>query len=451
MQPIAALRRTNIAHDAQAMNTISNETLNVALFGASPDTANMGVSALYRSFLYAMAERLPGLRPIVFDNGFGLRHDQFTVQERQVPLRRIGARGGHRYYRGENLRTMAALSSLPFGAALNQGLALIDSCSAIMDVSGGDSFSDIYGRDRFRNIVLPKIISVRRGRPLLLLPQTYGPFKDPELKAWAREAVLGAGQAWSRDLRSHEILKDLLGNQYDPKIHRTGVDMAFGLVPVPPPQPVIDALADWFEGATPVIGLNISGMVWGVDGSSAAAFGFKADYRELLRSLLEWILETSDVNVLLVPHVFGRDGATRTDSDASSELVASLSGRNDAARRIRIAPDLPNEQQLKWLIARTSWFCGTRMHATIAGLSSSVPTATISYSDKARGVFETVGQGAQIVDPRHASTEACLARLQELFDSRHDIKASLAESVAAVKARLAEQMDDIARFAVTRA
>jgi len=433
------------------MQPISNDTLSVALFGAAPDTANMGVSALYRSFLQAMGSRLPGLRPVVFDNGLGQRSDTFQIDGRTIPVVRFGARGGRRYHRPENLQTMSALSRLPFGAALNRGLALIDGCHAVMDVSGGDSFSDIYGPERFRNIVLPKVIAVRRGRPLLLLPQTYGPFKDPAHRAWAREAVLGAGQAWSRDLRSHEILKDLLGDRYDPAVHRTGVDMAFGLAPQEPPAAAIAPLADWLEGPTPFVGLNVSGMVWGVDGSSAQNFGFKADYRALLRQLLTWILDNSDVNILLIPHVFAPDGDTLSDSGASAELIASLEGGRDKSRRVRLAPDIPNEQQLKWLIARAAWFCGTRMHATIAGLSSAVPTSSIVYSDKARGVFETCGQGEQMVDPRKLSTDECLARLQELFRQRDMIRPALRESVAALRRRLDEQMDQIAQFAVARA
>jgi polysaccharide pyruvyl transferase WcaK-like protein len=433
------------------MNSISKDAVKLALFGASPDTDNMGVSALYRSFLQAMAERLPNMRPVVFDNGLGERSDEFRFGDQHVLVTRFGARGGRRYYRAENLQTMAALSPYRIGARINRGLGLIDECSAVMDVSGGDSFSDIYGPERFRNIVLPKIIAARRSRPLLLLPQTYGPFAQEQHRSCARQAVLGASQVWSRDLRSHDILKDLVGDRYDPAIHRTGVDMAFGLTPVPPPQPIVDALSDWLEARTPFVGLNVSGMVWGVDGASAEHFGFKADYRSLLRQLLEWILDNSDVNVLLIPHVFAPDGQTQSDSGASNELIASLTIQSDARERIRLLPDLPSEQQLKWVISKADWFCGTRMHATIAGLSSAVPTASIAYSDKTRGVFETCGQGAQIIDPRHASTAECLSRLQELFLQRAGERRALSEAVAALKIRLGSQMDEIARFAVAHA
>jgi len=41
-----------------------------------------------------------------------------------------------------------------------------------------------------------------------------------------------------------------------------------------------------------------------------------------------------------------------------------------------------------------------------------------------------------------------VARLQQLFSSRDADRPALAQAVAGVKQRLAEQMDEIARFAV---
>jgi polysaccharide pyruvyl transferase WcaK-like protein len=429
------------------MSTISTHPVRIALFGASPDTANMGVSALYRSFLHAMAVRLPALSAVVFDNGLGERTDTLEVEARNVPLVRFGARGGRRYHRPENLRTMYLLSRFRSGAALNRGLSLIDGSNAVMDASGGDSFSDIYGAERFRNTILPKFLAVRRSRPLLLLPQTYGPYKSARCRAQARVAVLGAGQAWSRDARSHEILMELLGSHYDPRTHRNGVDMAFGLVPEPPPEAAREQLADWLDDPARLVGINVSGLIWSRDSSSAADFGFRADYRLLLRRFVEWILANSDANVLLVPHVFGVDGRTVSDQRASMELADAVATDPAVRRRVRIAPPTPDERHVKWIISRCAWFCGTRMHATIAGLSSAVPTASITYSDKALGVFETCGQGNQLVDPRKASTEECLCLLQELFAKRHALRQELEATIPGLKQRLATQMDEIAAFA----
>ena len=53
----------------------------------------------------------------------------------------------------------------------------------VLDVSGGDSFTDLYGAARFRQIIAPKQIALATGRPLVLLPQTYGPFSRATSRA----------------------------------------------------------------------------------------------------------------------------------------------------------------------------------------------------------------------------------------------------------------------------
>ena len=65
-----------------------------------------------------------------------------------------------------------------------------------------------------------------------------------------------------------------------------------------------------------------------------------------------------------------------------------------------LAPVLRSPGETKWLISQLDWFCGTRMHATIAALSSGVPVSAIAYSAKVQGVFETCGQGDAVADAR---------------------------------------------------
>ena len=83
------------------------------------------------------------------------------------------------------------------------------------------------------------------------------------------------------------------------------------------------------------------------------------------------------------------------------------------------------------------------MHATIAGLSTNVPTATISYSDKAIGVFETCGQGAEVFDPRALETESIVEGLMDSYRRRDRIRDGLSGAVRTVKERASSQMDEI--------
>ena len=49
----------------------------------------------------------------------------------------------------------------------------------VIDISGGDSFADIYGDRRMFQVLLQKYLVHLAHRPLLMAPQTVGPFSMP--------------------------------------------------------------------------------------------------------------------------------------------------------------------------------------------------------------------------------------------------------------------------------
>lgn len=420
----------------------------IALFGAAPDTPNMGVSALFKSAVAGIARHIDLVEFVVFDNGLGRRDDSLTTPEgKTIRLIRFGARGGRRYYRPENLAAMRLASRLgALGASLNEGVRLVDSCDAVLDVSGGDSFSDIYGRERFDNIHRPKAIALSRGKPLILLPQTYGPYADPQVRALAAASVRQANMVWSRDPRSHEALKALLGDAFNPQIHRCGVDMAFALQASPAAGHLDANLRTWLEDRDPenhpLLGFNVSGLIYNDPAGAAKKYGFKADYRQAVVGFLRNILEETPARVVLISHVMDQPGHYESDLAACREVAAQLGGQG--ASRVAVAPATLNESRAKWLIAQMDWFCGTRMHSTIAGLSSGVPTAAISYSDKTRGVFETCGQGTQVMDPRVMTADEIVKGLSQSFGMRAASGISLRAALRQVMAQAEDQIAAIA-------
>ncbi|RZU98365.1 polysaccharide pyruvyl transferase family protein [Spiribacter vilamensis] len=418
--------------------------LRIGAFGMAPDTANMGVSALCKSFLAALKEALPEAEPVIFDYGKGIRRSTLRVGDDDMPILLCGARGGRRFYRRENLHTMAALARFSLLGQYHPMLRLIDSCAVIVDASAGDSFSDIYGQSRFRSICLPKLIAIRRRRPLLLLPQTYGPYADTRNAHWARDLIMQSDGAWARDDHSLEVMRHLLGEGFDPARHWSGVDMAFGLPARWPEHPDRHDLEAWLNDGSPVVGLNISGLIWHMGDEAPRRFGFRADYRQLVCRALHWLLEHTGMRVLLIPHVLAADGDPESDRDAARAVLAMF---NDSGDRLRLAPADLDEQELKGLIGRCHWFCGTRMHSTIAALSSGVPSASVVYSDKARGVFACCGQEDHIIDPRRLDTDAALAGFQHSFHAREEARASLVPALETVREKLTEQNAAIARFA----
>lgn len=406
----------------------------LCLFGAAPDTANLGVSALYLSILNAIVERYPDADVTVFDNGKGRRAGRQRLGDRTVPITLCGANMSRRYYRADNLINMTVSGAL--GGLGNPCVAAMANADAILDISGGDSFTDLYGMKRFRSMTLTKRLALRLGVPLFLMPQTYGPFERDDTRAIASEIVRGAAMAWARDARNFETLTDLLGGQVDPARHGNGVDVAFAL-PRNRPATLSPRLAALLERprTRPLIGFNVSGLIYNPGIRGSQQFGFKADYQALVHGILKRFRDETDADIVLIPHVLHRPGHDEADTPACLAAAKWL----DCPERVVVVEDQYDATEMKWLIAQMDFFCGTRMHSTIAGLSSLVPTSAVAYSKKTLGVFESCGQGGEVTDPRDVDADACIAAIWSTWERRESVAASLAAGLPSVRERAIDQ------------
>ena len=420
--------------------------LRICILGAAPDTGNLGVSALFLSTLNAVARWSPSAHVTVFDHGRGVRSDEAALEDGLLRFSRIGANLSRRFHRRDSLFNMRLSAAL--GGLGNPGVRAIRDAHAVFDISGGDSFADLYGADRFFAITIPKRLAIGQRTPLYLLPQTYGPFRGARAREVARGIVRDAAMAAARDEASFAVLRELLGEAFDPARHASGVDVAFAL-PRRTPQNVPEWFSCWTaprQGRRPVIGFNVSGLIYnaGVEGSTR--FGFVADYRDVVHGTLQRFLDASDANIVLIPHVLTGLGHYEDDVRASRRVAAALA----AGDRVRVMDRAYNAMEMKFAISQLDFFCGTRMHSAIAGLSSGVPTSAIAYSDKTRGVFETCGQGDCVTDPRHSSSEECIADVWRVWLNRTDHRASLGVYLPGVLREAADQFRRIFADVETR-
>jgi colanic acid/amylovoran biosynthesis protein WcaK/AmsJ len=412
------------------------------MFGASPDTGNMGVSALWHSAASGLAINIQDLDLTVFDMMKGVRAAKLNLGDREIDYRRIGANHSRRYYRPDCLWNMRLAARV--GGKWNPGVEAIRASDAVVDVSGGDSFADLYGSQRFSAIAQHKLIALEHGARLILLPQTYGPFDMVENRQLAERIVRNSTMAWARDPRSFVALQELLGGEFDAERHRSGVDMAFGLMTYEPVGRVTDPVRSWLERQDEeiLVGINVSGLLYGKYEANAQVFGFKAEYSSVVHELTRRLLEDERVRVVLIPHVHG---VHESDDAACAVVERALDGHGSG--RLTTLPSHFDQSEVKWVISQLDWFCGTRMHSAIAGLSSGVPTSAIAYSLKTQGVFETCDQGDHVADPRDLDTLDVIDKLEHSYRTRAEAKTTLARRVPEVKALAAQQMRVIAECA----
>jgi colanic acid/amylovoran biosynthesis protein len=249
---------------------------------------------------------------------------------------------------------------------------------------GGDNYTLDYGLPS-KFIGLDDYLR-QRGAPVVLWGASVGPFEaDPSFAPEMHAHLRRMRAIFVRESDSYDYLTT---HGVDVNLHRMS-DPAFVMEPVEPPAERIGCLVP--SGA---IGLNLSPMMakYVTGGDMAAWVRVGAD-------IVQTAVEAAGRDVLLVPHV------TWARSDDHSFLARVVAACSRATRgRVSCLSNSLSAAETKWMIARCAVFVGARTHSTIAAISSLVPTLSLAYSRKARGLNQDI----------FANQDYCLAPLKIL-------------------------------------
>jgi polysaccharide pyruvyl transferase WcaK-like protein len=311
--------------------------------------------------------------------------------------------------------------------ARNMVLRRIDEGDLFACMSGGDSFSDIYGLRRFIAVSLPQVLVLLLGKRLVLLPQTLGPYKSSFARRVAKYILKGAEVIYSRDHAGPGLVRQMLGAAHGDKV-RFSPDVAFVLESRVPKQVDVHGLTDPRE-ERPLVGVNVSGLLYMGGYSRNNMFHLKHNYETLISELVHFLISQKNADVLLIPHVFGADG--EGDPPACEALYDKF--RTAHPNRIGLVRGRYDQSEIKHIIGQCDFFIGSRMHACIAALSQYVPAVAIAYSDKFQGVFETAGVDALVADVRRTDEFEIVALVERAFGSREAWQKHLQQRIPKVQ------------------
>ena len=302
------------------------------------------------------------------------------------------------------------------------------------DVFAGDSFSDIYGVKRLVMNAWGSVTALVMRKKLVLLPQTYGPYNSRVARAFARFILSRASGIYARDKVGKEIVRETLGKRGMGKEVHFCPDVAFALPAIAPEEAQIEPPLS-VGNQTPLFGINISGLLYVGGYTGKNMFGLKCEYKELICSLAERFLRDTEAEVLLVPHE-GFSFSDEGDRNACESVFSALSP--EFGSRIHILRSVHDQHEAKHVIGLCDFFIGSRLHATIAGLSQAVPTVALAYSRKFQGVYETVGVGEMVLDARELGSEELLGNCLRLFENREEIRERLERVLPEVRSLVRE-------------
>lgn len=279
----------------------------------------------------------------------------------------------------------------------------------IGDIQGGDSFSDIYGLMGFLIGTIPMIIVLLLNKRLVLLPQTYGPYKNAVTAALSSVLIKRSEFVFSRDLRCIQEIKESI------KINNVKFcpDVAFMLDPIKPGNTNNVQIIE--NADSEVIGFNINGLMFNGGYTRSNMFNLKVDYKKLCLQIINMFI-SQNKKIILIPHTYGDVTSVNSDPSACEQLIKEVN-----SEMVFMLTDEYNQSELKYIIGKCNFFMGSRMHSCIAALSQNVPTIGLAYSKKFLGVFESIGAGEFVVDCRSMSDDLILQKVYSNYEKRVDM------------------------------
>lgn len=376
---------------------------------AGNDTfVNRGCEALLRSTM-SILEREFG--PSDFVNcPHGERHREDARWVRHPGLSHIPYHHLHRWTMPwlrlqVNKRLLGCKTEFPYERSLHKADAVL--------AMGGDRISLDYYVPRREFEMIEAVLKARR--PMVLWGASLGPFsRMPDVEKYAFDVFRRVDLICARETITQRYLAEH-GVTDNVKLV---TDPAFVMEPAQPDLP--PELSGHLD--TGAFGLNFSPLL----------SRFVAESTDWTRNAAECLREVDrriDMPIVLLPHAFYSDNNDHTF--LATVLAACGKTRNPV---FLVAGERFSAPQLKWIISRFKAFAGARTHATVAALSTCVPTISIGYSVKSRGINQDIFGHLDWLTPSDAMTPAGLAeQVHTLLARRTEVAAHLQRFMPAYK------------------
>jgi len=374
----------------------ADNSLTIGLLWHSPNSDNLGVGALTISNIELVRRAAKALDIDVNFVVIGY------VDDREI------------YVKSDDIEVVGLSSKLMLLPWKGFG-KLIRGCDMVIDIGGGDSFTDIYSLKRTAYIFITKFWVLLCSKPLIMAPQTVGPFGRSIFRFLGRRVLNASKMVFVRDKLSHDhVIKELRAKVKELVLT---TDVAFAL---PFNRQKLS------DTSKKKIGLGVSGLLFHGGHNQKNAHGISLDYAALMRRLIEYF-QANDCEVHLVSHVIAKD-EVEDDYRVCQKLADEYEGTV-------LAPSFFGPVEAKSYISGLDFFTGARMHACIAAASSGVPVVPMAYSRKFKGLFgaleynhvmecQTLGtdEAFDLLTSKYANYDSLKAEVTQLQERATDLQ-----------------------------
>lgn len=253
--------------------------------------------------------------------------------------------------------------------------------SDIVIAIGGDNYSFDYGYPE-RYLQFDRTV-IRHGKPLLYWGVSVGPFTaDERYEKKMSSHFKKISMIMARETGTIKYLQTI-GQSENVNLVS---DPAFAMPPIQPRTSNFRLTKKDFLGVnfSTTVGRLISQKAYESTPNSLSNLE-GSDYKIMCDKYTDISISLYKLfsgNLVFIPHSMGEE------SHNDYKFMKDISSKMEELgyEGILLVPSNLSAPEYKWIISQSRIFIGARTHSTIASFSSGVPTITLSYSLKARGI-----------------------------------------------------------------
>ncbi|TCI84774.1 polysaccharide pyruvyl transferase family protein [Tenacibaculum sp. M341] len=312
----------------------------------------------------------------------------------------------------------------------SQSTEEIDKADLVLSAGGGYLYSSRIGPMGvgFLNVLYHLWISKKRGKKVILFPQSVGPLNYSLDKFLLKKVFNKLDYFFSREHITTELLEDL---NLKLKVEEVP-DIAFSLNPEPSKE--IDEKLDSSNSLS--IGITVLDWRFAHKGSTTddtdnylskianAISSFRKDHKE-------------KVKVYIFPQV------TVNTNDGDVAVSEELKNKISENVEVFYLDKINDPKKLIYLYSKMDLFIGSRMHSAIFALAGNVPTIALAYQYKTKGTFNLINLKDYVLDIRTFNEQDLAEKINYLLSANTEAKNIIKNEVAVIKSNIHQSIHSI--------
>ncbi len=390
-------------------------TKTVALIAATI-VGNRGAEAMAEASIGLIRAELPDARFHLFsyypDDDSRLITDPAVTVYSSTPVTLVTA-----LLPGALLGGLFRLLRLPVPKGLLPPVARAMAEADLLVDLAGVSFVD--GREKFLPFnILTILPAMLLGVPVLKFSQALGSFKNPVNRLAARIFLPGCDRVFARGDKTLAHLESL---KLRPGLVQRANDIAFLFEPNYALSSSTAAYADNLCSRISNLGQEVESVI-GICPSSVVAQTADWDYEGYLAKLVTEEVAKGRGVVLFPNATRAEHGLKLRNNDLP--VIQNILGRLDDMTKAKVVSVDQNLDAagIKRVIQALDIAVVSRFHAMVGALSLAVPVVVIGWSHKYLEIMALFGQEDCVFDHSGADFTDLVAKLDDAFDRRHDIR-----------------------------